>query len=122
MTPSEAHLERARFIRTVLTHHGHTQNDLAALLGCTQVSASRKLTAKRAFTVDELLLVADTYGLDPAHVLRPPDLAPILGVVRQSNGHLVTCTFNALGQVRAGGCLPGGRSAKSGVFPQPRAA
>lgn len=122
MTPSETHIARARYIRTVMTWHGHTQHHLAALLGCTQVSASRKLAAKRAFTADELVLIADAYGLDPANVLRPPELEPVLGPVRPPAGDLLTCTYKALAQVRAGACSPADRFVKSSVFPQPAAA
>lgn len=122
MTPSDSQVRRAQYIRTVLAWHGHTQTDLGKLIGCTQVAASRKLRALRRFTDDELLTIADAYGLEPGHLLRPPELEPVLGLVRSSEGHLLTCTFNALGLVRAGACLPGDRPAKSGVFPQVRAA
>lgn len=101
MTPSEAQLDRARFIRTVLAWHDVNQADLARLLGCTQVSASRKLRGVRRFTDDELLKIAETFDLDPGYMLRPPVLEPLLGAVRNSDEGLLTCTFNAFPLVTA---------------------
>lgn len=72
-------MRRAQYIRTVLAWHDHTQTDLGRLIGCTQVAAGRKLRAQRRFTDDELLTIADAYGLNPAHLLRPPPLDDVLG-------------------------------------------
>lgn len=33
MTPSPMQLDRARYIRTILAHHDHNQNELGRLLG-----------------------------------------------------------------------------------------
>jgi hypothetical protein len=72
MTPSDAQLERARYIRTILAYHGDTQTDLGRLLGCSQ------------FSDDELLMIADHYGVDPANMLRPPELDGMLGSLRSA--------------------------------------
>lgn len=101
MSPSEAQLERARYIRTILAHHGHTQTDLGQLLGCSQVNAGRKLRGQRRFSDDELLAIADAYGIDPANMLRPPKLEDLLGVVRDRAGGLLTWPKCQLPLVRA---------------------
>lgn len=88
--PSELQTERASYIRTILARHDHTQQDLARLLGVTQPTANRKLKGLRKFTDDELLTIADAYGIDPANMLRPPDLTPVLGAVRIDAGGLLT--------------------------------
>lgn len=93
MSPTESQLDRARYIRTITAWHGHTQSDLGRLLGCSQVAAGRKLRGQRRFTDDELLLIADTYGVDPANMLRPPKLDDLLGPVRQSDQTLLTWPY-----------------------------
>lgn len=122
MTPSEAQLDRARFIRTVLAWHDVNQADLGRLLGCTQVSASRKLRGLRRFTDDELLKIAETFDLDPGHMLRPPVLEPLLGAVRNSAQGLLTCTFKQLPQVRASFWLAAGLPLDFPLSSLPRAA
>lgn len=124
MRPSPEDLNRARYVRTLLAYHGHNQTDLGQIIGVTQANASQKLRGQRRFHADELLAIADHYGLDPGTLMRPPlpELVSVLGAVRSAEGGLLTCTFNALPQVRAGVCLPGGLPAKSGVFPHRRAA
>jgi transcriptional regulator with XRE-family HTH domain len=88
---STAQIERACYIRAVLGWHGVTQAGLAEIIGCTQQSASQKLTGKRRFTVDELTAIVDHYGLDAALVLRPSKVAELLGV-RQSDRGLLPST------------------------------
>lgn len=122
METSEDTIRRAQYLRAVLAWHGHTQSDLGRLIGCSQVAAGRKLRAQRRFTVEELLVIADAYGLEPGHLLRPPELEPVLGLVRSSEGHLLTCTFNALRLVSRGGLTPCDIPANSGLFASPRAA
>lgn len=78
---SDLQTARARYIRTILAHHDHNQTDLGRLLGVTQQAAGRKLKGQRRFLDDELLLIADTYGIDPANMLRPPPLEGVLGPV-----------------------------------------
>ena len=80
MRPSESDLARARYVRTVLAWHGSTVTDLARLLGVSQPNASQKLRGVRGFKVNELVAIADAYGLDPAALPRPPELEPVLGV------------------------------------------
>lgn len=96
MQPSEADIERAKYVRTVLAYHGHTQTDLGRLLGVSQVSASHKLRGTRAFKTSELLIIADAYDLDPGHLLRPPELTAVLGRVTETAADLLTCTYNYL--------------------------
>lgn len=90
MRPSETDLARARYVRTVLAWHDHTQTDLGKVLGITQANASQKLRGIRAFKSDELLAIADAYGLDPGALLRPPELAEVLGAVLTSDDGLLT--------------------------------
>lgn len=107
MTISEAQAARARYIRTVLAWHDVTQADLARVLGITQPAANRKIKGRRRFEDDELLVIAETYGLDPANMLRPPPLEPLLGAVRTSAPDLLTWPKYQVGLVRA--VLPPGR-------------
>ncbi len=115
-------MARARYIRTVLAWHGQTQSDLGRLLGCSQVNAGRKLRGLRRFTDDELLLIAETFDLDPGHMLRPPPLEPLLGAVRSSGDGLLTCTFKQLPQVRASFWLAAGLPLDFPLSSLPRAA
>ena len=99
MTPSQADLDRARYVRTILAWHDITQADLGRLLGCTQAAAGRKIRGLRRFTVDELVLIAETFGVDPANLMRPPGLESVLG---STPGHgLLTCTKYQVPLVRA---------------------
>lgn len=94
MTISEGQAARARYVRTVLAWHNANQTDLASVLGITQPAAGRKLLGKRRFTDDELLAIADAYGLNPANLLRPPELEPLLGAaVRNQGEELVPSTY-----------------------------
>lgn len=106
MSPTDTQIARARYIRTILAHHGDSQTDLGQLLGCSQVNAGRKLRAQRRFTDDELLLIADHYGIDPANMLRPPPLEELLGAVRTSAQGLLPCTLHQVG--RSEGMNPAG--------------
>lgn len=90
MTPSQADLDRARYVRTILAWHGATQTDLGRLLGCSQVAAGRKLRGQRRFSIDELLRIAEAFAVDPANLMRPPALEPMLG--SKPAGDLLTCT------------------------------
>lgn len=102
MTPTPADLIRARYIRTLLAYHGHNQTDLGQIIGVTQANASQKLRGERRFHANELLAIADHYGLDPGAVLRPPltELVSVLGPVRNDDHDLLPCTFHQLAQVR----------------------
>lgn len=79
MALSETQLRRARYVRTVLSWHDWTQADLGRLLGVSGPAANRKLKGIRTFKDDELLLIADTFGLEPGLLLRPPALDDFLG-------------------------------------------
>lgn len=101
MTPSQADLDRARYVRTILAWHGTTQADLGRLLGCTQEAAGRKLRGVRRFSVDELVLIAETFAVDPANLMRPPPLEGVLGTVPSSEPGLLTSPKYDKPQVRA---------------------
>lgn len=116
MALSEAQADRARYIRTVLSHHDHTQADLARLLGISQPAANRKLKGLRRFTDDELLQVAEAYELDPGNLLRPPELSGVLGRVSKRLADLLTCTKYQLRLVCARPRTRYGHSAKSAVI------
>lgn len=94
MTPTPSQLARARYIRTILARHDHTQSDLGGLLGITQPSASRKLKGIRRFEVEELVLIAGRYNVDVALLIHPPEdeLSGLLGPVRDSAQGLLTST------------------------------
>lgn len=92
MTISEAQAARARYIRTLLAWHDLTQTDLARILGISQPAANRKLKGKRRFEDDELLAIAEAFDVDPANMLRPPQLAHVMGAVPTSATGLLTCT------------------------------
>lgn len=93
---------RARYVRTILARHDHTQSDLAGLLGITQPSASRKLKGLVKFQVDELALISERYGVDVANLISPPEeeLSGLLGPVRESVLGLLTSTKYQEVQVR----------------------
>lgn len=109
-------LDRARYIRTILAHHDHSQNDLGKLLGITQQAAGRKLRGMRRFEVDELVLIADTYGISVEHLIRPPELTSVLGAVRTSGPDLLTCTKYQFPLVAAGVVPAYGISANPALF------
>lgn len=85
---SEQQVERACYIRAVLGWHGVTQAELAQIIGCTQQSASQKLSGKSRFTDDQLAAIVDHYGLDAGLVLRPSKVAELLGVRNPGRGLL----------------------------------
>lgn len=98
MTPTQAQTERAKYLRTILTHHEHTQNDLADLLGISQPAANRKLKGLRKFEVDELVIIADAYGLEVGLLLKPPRLDDVLGSrCPPATDRLLPCTYRQLG-------------------------
>lgn len=92
MTPTDMQLERARYIRTVLARHDHNQTHLGRILGITQQAAGRKLKGIRRFEVDELVTIADSYGIEVGYLLRPPNLDDLLGSVPAAAQGLLTCT------------------------------
>lgn len=55
-------------IRAVLEKHGHTQNDLAELLGITYQSISLKMNRKNDFTYREIFIFVTAYNLTPEEV------------------------------------------------------
>lgn len=55
-------------LRKVLDSFGHTQNDLAELLGITYQSVSIKINGKKDFTQSEMQKIASMYKLTPEQV------------------------------------------------------
>ena len=55
-------------LRKVLEGFGHTQNDLAELLGITYQSVSIKINGKKDFTQSEMREIADMYKLTAEQV------------------------------------------------------
>lgn len=66
-TPSEA---VAAEIRAELARRRIPQARLAALLGVSQVSVSRRLSGETPFDLNELVKVADFLGIDVADLLK----------------------------------------------------
>jgi plasmid maintenance system antidote protein VapI len=52
-------------LKAVLDAHGHTQNDLAELLGISYQSVSIKMNGRSDFTKNEIGRIVHTYGLTP---------------------------------------------------------
>lgn len=55
-------------LREVLEAYGHTQNDLAELLGITYQSVSIKINGKKDFNQSEIRKIAKMYKLTPEQV------------------------------------------------------
>jgi len=55
-------------LRKILAEYGHTQNDLAELLGITYQSISIKLNRKSEFTLAEVFKIVHAYNLTPEQV------------------------------------------------------
>lgn len=104
MTPTDTQVERARYIRTILAHHDHNQTHLGRLLGITQQAAGRKLRGQSRFSVEQLMIIADAYGISHGMLLKPPPLEELLGSVRSSAADLLTCTKYQAPQVRGPVC------------------
>jgi transcriptional regulator with XRE-family HTH domain len=60
-----------RQVRKVLVEQGRTQNDLAAVLGLTHGSLSRRTLGQVSFKADELVDIANFLGVEPARFLQP---------------------------------------------------
>ena len=58
-----------RKIKAVLKRFGHTQNDLAELLGVTYQSVSIKLNGHKDFTQTEIFKIMTMYNLTPEEVV-----------------------------------------------------
>lgn len=56
-------------LREVLERFGHTQNNLAELLGITYQSVSIKLNGKKDFTQSEIFKIIVCYELTPEQVI-----------------------------------------------------
>ena len=56
-------------LRLVLEKYGHTQNDLANLLGLTYQSVSIKINGHKDFTQSEILMIMQCYELTPEELV-----------------------------------------------------
>lgn len=56
-------------LRVILDKFGHTQNDLAELLGITYQSVSIKLNRKKDFTQSEIFKIIQCYSLTAEEVM-----------------------------------------------------
>lgn len=56
-------------LREIMEKFGHTQNDLADLLGITYQSVSIKLNGKKDFTQSEIYNIIQYYELTPDQVI-----------------------------------------------------
>lgn len=69
-------LERYRLaviaeVRALMARHRAPQREVAAVLGCSQQAASRRLVGLTAFTTDDLCALAAHFDVDPATLLPP---------------------------------------------------
>lgn len=102
MSTADTDQRRAAYLRAVLAWHEVNQAELGTILGCTQVSASRKLRGIRKFSVDDVMAIAAHFGLSPMSILSPPEtleatLGPLVPASSRwtevSSGHSVrACT------------------------------
>lgn len=92
MKPTTLDLERAAYVRAITGWHGVSGSELAQIMGCSQTAASKKLQGIRAFTTDEFLAICDTFGVEPRHLLRPPNLSELLGFPQWFNTEPWTST------------------------------
>lgn len=95
MIKTELDDRRARYVRTLLVWHGQSPDDLKELLGQARDTVYKKLEGRRAFTTGDLVAIAETLGVDPGLLLRPPLEVAELGVISRS---VSACTGTA--QVR----------------------
>ena len=56
-------------LRAILEKYGHTQNDLAKMLGLTYQSVSIKMNGHKDFTQSEILMIMACYELTPDEVV-----------------------------------------------------
>jgi transcriptional regulator with XRE-family HTH domain len=59
-------------VRAEMARYGLEQQALADALGVTRAAVSAKLLGKRRIYLDELGLIADALGIEPADLLTPP--------------------------------------------------
>lgn len=60
MTPTKRVAER---VKAIMSDRGVTQNDLAAALGVSQQSVSRRVNGLQPWSIDELAIVSDRLGV-----------------------------------------------------------
>lgn len=60
----------AEAIRAQMSAQNITQHDVAAALGISQQSVSRRLSGLTGWSVDELVAVADLLGTSPTDLMR----------------------------------------------------
>ena len=60
-----------RHVRAVLAEQGRTQLELAAVLGLTHASLSRRVAGRMSFRADELIVLSDYLDVEPSRFFRP---------------------------------------------------
>lgn len=56
----------ARIVRTLLTHQNKSRGELARCLGVHVSAVSKALNGKRAWDIDDIILMADFFDVSPA--------------------------------------------------------
>lgn len=71
---TSTHRDIPRVVRTLLAHQGKNQTELAAHMHVGHSAISKALNnPRRTWTVDELELLADFFGVSPMMFLDDPD-------------------------------------------------
>lgn len=86
-------------VATLAKAQGLTYGDLAAKLGMHRNRLGDKIAGRRAFREQEIIALADFFGVSPGHLFEDPLVLLGIDPVRKSDQGLLTCTFNALAQV-----------------------
>jgi len=85
-------------VATLARAQGITYGELAIKVGIHRNRLGDKIAGRRAFREQEIIALADFFGVSPGHLFEDP--RELLGVpVRKSDEGLLTCTFNQLAQV-----------------------
>jgi transcriptional regulator with XRE-family HTH domain len=95
-----------RVLRMLMARDGIKEKHIAAALGTSRQTVNNKLRGVTRLTIDELGVLAAHFEVDVALFFdpdRPIPRAPATWAVRNPAPDLLTCTFNALPQVRAYG-------------------
>ena len=72
LRPTAARMRVAAEVRAWRARLRMSQGDIAKLLGISQASVSDRLNGKALFTLDELDILAERFGCDPADLLGSP--------------------------------------------------
>lgn len=87
-------------VATLARAQGITYGDLAVKVGIHRNRLGDKIAGRRAFREQEIIALADFFGVSPGHLFEDP--LELLGVsMRKSDPGLLPCTFHISPQVRA---------------------